>query len=153
VGAVRLALDANATLSRNRLVHDHEIYDVGYEVDYDGNPIAGFPDQIANLGGRATWKAFTAGAEVRAVGRIYLDNTGLREASIAPHSTLDLLAELHAPSLAGADTRLGVRVANVTDKRYETGGWMDYDAAGAYVPFRVPAAERTVTVQLRLAYH
>jgi len=152
VGPVRLAVDGNATLSRNRLKRDREIYGPGIEVSFDGNPIAGFPDQIVNLGARATWKALTAGADVRAAGRIQLDNTGLREASIAPHTTLDLLAEASAPSFAGADARIGVRVSNVTNRRYETGGWMDYDATGSYVPFRIPAAERTVTVQLRLAY-
>ncbi len=50
------------------------------------------------------------------------------------------------------DTRLGVRVGNVLDKSFETGGYMDYDAGGALVPFRPPAARRNVTVQLRLAF-
>jgi hypothetical protein len=47
---------------------------------------------------------------------------------------------------------LGLRVFNALDKSYETGGYMDYDAAGAYVPQFMPAAKRNVLGEVRVEF-
>jgi iron complex outermembrane recepter protein len=151
-GGLRASLDGNASLSDNHFVHYREIYGaaVGDTVSYDGNAIAAFPAVLGNLAARMAWRSLALGAGVSYAGRIYLDNTEQRAASIAPRTLLDLSAEIAAPS--AADVRLGLRIANVFDRRYESGGYMDYDANGALVPFRTPAAGRNVIVQLRLAF-
>ncbi len=150
----RLAIDGNASFSDNHFVKYSEYYGTatGDTVSYDGNAISSFPAVLANLSARAAWRGATLGATVSHAGRIYLDNTEQRAASIAARTILDLNAELAGHAIGGTEARLGIRVGNVLDKSFETGGYMDYDAAGALVPFRTPAARRNITVQLRLAF-
>ena len=154
LGGAKLAIDGNASFSDNHFIEYREYYGTatGDTVSYDGNAIASFPALLANLSARAAWHGVTVGATVSHAGRIYLDNTEQRANSIAARTVLDLNAECAGLALGGTDARLGVRMGNVFDKSYETGGYMDYDAFGALVPFRVPAARRNVMVQLRLAF-
>jgi hypothetical protein len=65
---------------------------------------------------------------------------------------LDLGGDWAFAASRGIEVRAGVRVANVLDLRYETSGFMSYDASGAEVPLRIPAAERNVIAQLRLTF-
>jgi hypothetical protein len=43
-------------------------------------------------------------------------------------------------------------VFNLLDERYATGGYMDYDATGALVPFLIPAATRNALAELRVDF-
>jgi hypothetical protein len=45
-----------------------------------------------------------------------------------------------------------VRALNLGDLRYETNGYMDFDAAGALVPHRIPAATRAWLAEVRLDF-
>lgn len=150
-GALRGSLDANATLSDNRFVRYREAWgpSPADEASYDGKPLGFFPAVMANATARAAWRGLSAGAVVQHAGRIYVDNTGERANSIAPRTTLDLTGAL-AGDLAGARAELSLRVANALDARYETGGWMDYDAAGNLVPVLIPAATRGWLAGLRV---
>jgi len=148
---VRGALDANATLSDNHFDEYREVYgstpaDV---VSYDGNAIGFFPAVMGNLAGRLSWNGITLGADVRYVGRIYVDNTETESASIEPHTVVNALGAWRIP-WAGTHVRLGVRVFNLFDETYETGGYMDYDAMGNLVPHLVPAAKRNVLAEVRV---
>lgn len=151
IGAVKAHLDANATLSDNHFVRYREAWGptAADEANYDGKPLGFFPAVMANVGARVEWRGATLGAAAQHVGRIYVDNTGSEAASIAPRTTLDLSGAL-ARELAGARAELSLRVTNVTDVRYATGGWMDYDAVGNLVPVLVPAATRGWLAGLRL---
>lgn len=64
----------NVTISRNRL-QSYTVYSAGQAIRYDGNPIAGFPNFLAN--GRITYRnnGFVASAAVQHVGPYYTDNT------------------------------------------------------------------------------
>ena len=68
------ALSGNLTLSRNRLVRYRVLDHNGSFVTLDGNPIAGFPDALANL--RLTYRNddLTASATMKHVGSFYTDN-------------------------------------------------------------------------------
>ncbi len=150
-GAIHGRLDANATLSDNHFVRYREAWgptsaDVA---SYDGKPLGFFPAVMANVTARADWRGASLGATVQHVGRIYVDNTGTEANSIAPRTTLDLSGALER-ELGGARAGLSLRVTNVTDLRYETGGWMDYDAAGNLVPVLIPAATRGWLAGLRV---
>jgi outer membrane receptor protein involved in Fe transport len=147
----RLALDANVTLSDHHFVSYQEVYGTapGDTFHYDGNTIGFFPQVLANLGGRWSWRWASLGADVQHVGRIYLDNTEQREASIAPRTVLDLTGGVRTRA-GGAPVEIVAHLFNVLDKQYETGGYMDYDASGALAPFRTPAAGRNVLVELRV---
>lgn len=150
-GALRGSLDANATLSDNYFVRYREAWGPtpADEASYDGKPLGFFPAVMANVSARAAWRGATLGATVQHAGRIYVDNTGTEANSIAPRTTLDLSGAL-AREAGGARLELSLRVTNVLDERYATGGWMDYDAGGSLVPVLVPAATRGWLAGLRV---
>ena len=69
-----LSLAGNATWSINRLIHYKMVGDDGILHTLDGNPIAGFPDFLANV--RLTWRdsSWTGSVVVKFVGPFYTDN-------------------------------------------------------------------------------
>jgi outer membrane receptor protein involved in Fe transport len=154
VAGSNLAVQGNVSLSDHHFVEYREVYGTspGDTVRYDGNAIGFFPATLANLEARWTWRAVTLGADVQHAGRIFLDATESEAASIAPRTVLGLRAEVGVPLGGGARADLAARVFNVRDTRYETSGYMDYDAAGDYVPHFVPAAGRNALVQLRVSF-
>ena len=46
----------------------------------------------------------------------------------------------------------GLRVLNLLNEKYETGGYMDYDALGALVPHFIPAATRSFLGEVRIEF-
>lgn len=150
---VVLSLDANATLSDNHFVRYREQYGPtsADEVSYDGKPLGFFPATIANASAEARWKGALLGAAVQHAGRIFVDNTGTDANSIAPRTVLNLRGSVTRP-MAGARAELGLRVLNALDARYATGGYMDFDANGDYVPMLTPAATRNWLAELRVDF-
>ena len=153
-GHPELAIDANATLSNNRFIEYREIYgptpaDV---VSYDGNAIGFFPAVMGNLSVRGGWRGVTLGVEAQHAGRIYLDNTESKDASIAARTVLNLTGTYRLPVPGARSTQIGLRVFNLFDKKYETGGYMDYDALGNLVPQYIPAATRNFLGELRVEW-
>ena len=80
-GAVRLLpgwdLSANAMLARVRFVDFTEFATVDSELvalERDGNPIAGFPEQILNVRTAYQWRGFEAALDLHAVGKQYVGN-------------------------------------------------------------------------------
>lgn len=75
-----LSLYGNATLSRNRFVRFTEfVSSAGGEpigLTRDGNPIAGFPEQMGNVGMRYAAAGLVARLNATAAGRQYVDNSG-----------------------------------------------------------------------------
>jgi iron complex outermembrane receptor protein len=69
-----ISLSGNATYSRNRLVKYSVIANNGIRVSLDNNPIAGFPDLLANI--RLTYSddSFTASMTAKHVGAFFTDN-------------------------------------------------------------------------------
>ena len=154
LGDPRLALDANATLSDNHFIEYHEVYGTtpADVVSYDGNAIGFFPAVMGNLALRGGWRGANLSLEAQHAGRIYLDNTESKDASIAARTVLNLRSayQFHVPGAGTAEA--GVRIFNLLDRRYETGGYMDYDAGGNLVPQFVPAATRHWLGELRLTF-
>jgi outer membrane receptor protein involved in Fe transport len=146
----RLSLDANATLSDNHFVSFTDVQADGYEVRQDGRTIGFFPGSLANLDGRASWQALTLGLTAQYAGSMYLDNG--EAASIAPHARLDALAAGRLPLGPGSRAEITLRVTNMLDARYSTGGYWDYDSAGNYVPLYVPAATRGWLTQVTVGF-
>jgi hypothetical protein len=121
------------------------------EVIYDGNAIGFFPATLANATADLNWRGLSVGAGARYVGRIYLDNTETKSVSIEPHTIMDASAGFtRAVGAQGTRVGLNVRVFNVLDEKYETGGYLDFDASGALVPVFIPAATRNVLAELRI---
>ncbi len=152
-GGISLAVNANATLSDNHFVEYRERYGTtaADEVRYDGNTIGFFPAALGNLSIALTSHGVRLGADGRCIGRMFLDNTATDAASIAPHSVLDLNGG-YGMRVNGARVEFTLRMFNAFDRRYETGGYMDYDAAGNLAPQFIPAATRNALAEVRVEF-
>jgi iron complex outermembrane receptor protein len=152
--AASLVLDANGTLSDNHFVEYREVFgtDPGDTLSYDGNAIGFFPAVLGNLSARLDWRSARLGIEAQHAGRIYLDNTESRAASIEPRTVLHARGAYRLGLIGGATAELGLRVFNLLDEEYETGGYVDYDAGGNPVPHFIPAAKRHFLGELRLEF-
>ena len=117
-----LAIEGNATVSRNRLVR-HADYSTGVPVTLNGNPIAGFPDLLCNI--RLTWSAgpFLFTWSTRYVGKQYTDNFRNDRNTVDPF-TVSNAALIWKMGSEGADLRLEARlqVNNIFDKLYAAYG-------------------------------
>lgn len=153
---VALALEGNATLGDHHVVSHREQVPIPRpgqadslaEVVYDGNPIGQFPAVLANLDARLGGRLGSFGIELRHAGRMYLDQSGDRDASLDPRTIVNLAASVRAPRL-GAE--LSLRVENALDAFYAAGGytyWWD----GARVAEFVPAATRHWLAQVRVEF-
>ena len=148
------AFDANTTISDNHFIDYTEHYGPtpADDVSYDGNAIGFFPATMANVGVRGGWRGATLGLVTQMTGRIYLDNTESKDASIGPRAVLDLNGAYRFPFPSGGAAAAVLRVFNVLDRRYATSGYMDYDSGGNLVPQFIPAATRHWLGELRLEF-
>ena len=142
-----LEMQANATLSRNRLVR-YTAYDGDVPVSLDGNTIAGFPDMLANL--RATYRNewLTASLSLQHVGEFYTDNNqnpGTRTPdpgrTVNEYTVVHAWATLKLPAGSLARTlELQIQVNNLFNRLYASHGEGDEF---------FPAAERNIFASLR----
>jgi iron complex outermembrane receptor protein len=149
-GAHGVRVGANAAFADNHFIEYQEHYgppSADIVTTYDGNPIGFFPATLGNLRVDGTLWGWTAGIEAQYAGRIFVDNTGTDANSIDPRTVVNASAStLVRP---GSTTlELSLRVLNVLDKRYETSGYLDYDATGNLVPTLIPAATRNWIAQV-----
>lgn len=147
---VKLSLGGNAIMSDNHFVRFTEVPDVGVEIRQDGKTIGFFPGQIANLGGRASWRDVILGLDAQYAGRMFLDNG--ESASIDPHTRMDAIAACHFPVGASSRAEISLRVSNLLDARYLAGGYWDYDAEGNFAPLFIPAATRGWLTQVSVGF-
>lgn len=89
-----LDLHANATFSRNRFVRFREFVTLPdlstAELDRADNPIAGFPERIANAGLTYRRAGLTALVNVKYAGAQYIDNAGGRDPDGTPNTDLEV---------------------------------------------------------------
>ena len=152
-GGARVQLDANATLSDNHFVRytEHWGPTPADEITYDGKALGFFPATMVNGGGQVLWRGLTLGATATYAGRIYVDNSETKALSIPARGVIDaMLGVQHAVGHQQVEATL--RVLNVLDRRYATGGWVDYDPTtpGNWVPWLTPAALRNWMASVRV---
>ena len=143
----RLDLFGNATISRNRFIEFDEavVFDEGFGVvARDGNPIAGFPDRIANLGLRYAVGGATARVSARYAGEQHIDNSGSNEDPFVVDPYLLLNASLiYEPDFVDG-LRLALDVNNVLDEKV-----LLFGNVGPTGPQFFPAATRHVFFSVR----
>jgi len=138
----RLTLGGNFAYSLNRLVRYSVIDELGYIrqgalVPLDGNPIAGFPDVLANFRITARDGGMAASIDAKYVGPFYTDNfktEGNRNDAYLVFNTQLLPPPV---AIAGVELTLRAEVRNVFNRLYFLGGEAD-----AFFP----AAERNYLV-------
>lgn len=136
-----LTLGGNATVSRNRLVR-YTVYDGGgAAVVLDGNPIAGFPDLLANL--RVTYHNawFTGSLIWKYVGGFPTDNTDDPELRNDACRVWNAEILCRAPGVGPLDLVFRGEVRNILNDLYFTSG------EGALF---FPAAERNYILGLTI---
>jgi iron complex outermembrane receptor protein len=134
-GSVRLTntLDvaANATISRNRFVR-HADFSTGSPVALDNNPIAGFPDLLANI--RLTFRREPLALSVsgRYVGKQYTDNFRDELRTVDPFFVSDAFGSYtFVDLLEDVDVEARVQVQNLFNAFYAAYGEGDQFFVGA----------------------
>jgi len=152
-----LGLDAALTISRNRFTSYDEYGWDGSLARYDGNAIAGYPDLLASVSGRASAGPLRATLTVRRVGEFYLDNSEDNRhdpaATQAPgyvprvnpaFTVVDVALRASAPPriadmLGAARAEVEVRLNNLLDETYTAFGYVEDGE-----PLFIPAAGRSL---------
>jgi iron complex outermembrane receptor protein len=116
------AVSANATISRNRILRADD-FSGGSALPLDGNPIAGFPDILANIRLRYSAGPLTLRWTVRSVGRQHTDNRADLSRTVDPFVVHDasLSCVIQEIPSAGALTAT-LYVNNVFDRLYAAYG-------------------------------
>ena len=128
-----LTLDANATLSKNELVKYSIYKSDGTRVILDGNPIAGFPNRLANA--RLTYHngRFQASLAMQHVGKSYTDNFKNEANTVDPYTVFNGMLGYAFDGFFGfSRLNLQLHLQNIFDAVYITHGESDefFPAAG-----------------------
>ncbi|MDT8324361.1 MAG: TonB-dependent receptor, partial [Bacteroidota bacterium] len=122
-----LTVEANGLWSRSRLqsytVFDTDETGAPLAIDLDGNRIAGFPEQLANL--KLTWRRYglTGVLTFKYVGDQYTDNFESAERRVDPYTVLNASLGYRTPPVLGfrgLDIRCAVN--NLLDRLYAQSG-------------------------------
>ncbi len=145
-----LEINANATISRNRIIkhgeyvwknpYTGESYSTPQRISLDGKRIAGFPDYIGSF--RATYRnsGFLFSILGKYVGDFYTDNFNLERRKVDSYMVFDLVAGYKIEKLLGLkNVELKLQVNNLFNKLYAASGVGDEF---------YPAAERNYFVSL-----
>ena len=124
-----LILDANAALSRNRLLDFDEYvedWDNGVRVvHYDSAPLAYSPDAILNGFATVRFGGFSAAWHTGFVSRMYLDNSGNADRSLPAYSLSDLrLSYTLRPRRGVQEAVFGLDFNNLFSARVAQSGWV-----------------------------
>jgi iron complex outermembrane receptor protein len=135
--AAGIGVSGNLALSRNRLVRYSVLDDAGAPVVLDGNPVAGFPDLLANL--RAEYEAGPAlfSADAKYVGPFHTDNTADARRRNSPWWAANGCVRVRASGPAGGTFDVRFEVRNIFNRLYFQNGEGDSF---------FPAAERNYLV-------
>ena len=136
-----LSLTGNATLSRNELT-DYTDYSQGTPVKLDGNPIAGFPDFLANARINYRKGPFVASLAMQHVGKQYTDNFKNEANTVDPYTVFNGVLGVQGLKIWGnAKMSFQFHIQNIFDTLYIAHGEGDEF---------FPAAERQFFVSTKL---
>ncbi len=152
--ARRVDVYGNATLSRNRFVKFTEFVTGAagepQEAARDGNPIAGFPERMANVGLLLRGAGLTLRMDAKFAGKQFIDNSGgvLPDGTASDELVVDpymlINASLHYEPSALQGLRLAVDVNNILDDEV-----LLYGNVGPTGPQFFPTATRHMLFSLR----
>ncbi len=139
----RWQFSANATYGKNRLV-EYKVYDwSGNATDLSGNPIAGFPDALANARLTYSWNKIYVSLHGHYQGAFYTDNFKNEKHKVDAFQVFHLDIRYQLARLADVQINAKLHVSNLLDKKYLSHGeGQDF----------FPAAPRSYFVNLEIAY-
>ena len=114
----RFRLAGNASFSRNRLL-TYTVYSTATDsVRLDGNPIAGFPDMLANVSITYNWDNMFVSLSDKFVGSFYTDNFKNEMHKNAAYNTLNLNAHYKIALGPANAFVLQFRISNLLNRKY-----------------------------------
>ena len=127
-----LSLEANASLSRNRILDFDEVASVDWDdswqtIHYDNSTLAFSPSVILNGFAKFHWNRLEAHWHTNFVSRQYLDNTACKQRSLPKYSVtnIKLTYSLPCPRQAGLrEIVLSADLFNLFSRRYASSGWV-----------------------------
>ena len=138
-----ISVTGNLSLSDNKL-KSFSVYEYdGTENKLDGNPIAGFPNKLANLRLTYAWQDIYASVAVRYVGKMYTDNFKDENRTVDPFTVLNLNLRWNLKTLGYGPLTVQASINNLFNNKYLAHGEGD-----AYFP----AATRNGFVGIRYEY-
>ncbi|MCC7429753.1 TonB-dependent receptor, partial [bacterium] len=136
-GSDKFYLRGNLNLSKNRVLKFSDQTDVNgnrvYPKSWENNPIPSSPELLANFGFAFERNDFAFDLDGKFVGKQFLDSSKNDQTSVGSYFVLN--STLNYTFFKKMSLKLAVN--NVLDKKYETGGYVDWDGARLF-----PAAER-----------
>jgi iron complex outermembrane receptor protein len=129
--APSVELTANASVSRNRFIR-HADFSSGSGVSLSGNPLAGFPDVIANM--RLTYRSerFMGSLAARFVGKQYTDNFKNEQLTVDPSFVSEASASYRFDRIVDdASVEAKLQINNLFDVLYAAYGEGDQFFVGA----------------------
>lgn len=141
--SAKFSISGNFVYSDNKLV-SYSVYDwEGTEIKLDGNPIAGFPDVLANLRLTYSWNRIYASLAGRYVGKMYTDNFANEDNTVDPFNVFNLNLHWNIESLGYNRITLQAHINNLLNNKYLAHGEGD-----AYFP----AATRNGFIGIQFEY-
>ncbi len=139
----RFSVNGNVSYSNNRLIL-YSVYDwSGTETILDGNPIAGFPDWLANIRFNYIWSGVYFSFAGRYSGKMYTDNFANEAHTVDPFFLLNLDAKWKI-NLAGLNgLSIQMKLNNLLNTKY-----LAYGEGDSFFP----AATRNGFVGIRFEY-
>jgi iron complex outermembrane receptor protein len=137
------SLMGNLTTSKNELKR-YSIFDyAGNEIKLDGNPIAGFPNLLANLRIDYGYKGFQLSLGMQHVGKQYTDNFKDEKNTVEPYTVYNgTIGYQFKPGLSKINIFLQLFIRNIFDKLYIMHGESDEF---------FPAAERNIFFNVKFS--
>jgi iron complex outermembrane recepter protein len=121
--AKKFSINANATFSDNELTRHSVFNSAGQLQKLDGNPIAGFPNSMANL--RLTYRhhKIQSSIALQHVGKYYTDNFKVKENSVDPYTVFHAMVGYEKLKFMGLESlQLQFHIQNLFDSVYISHG-------------------------------
>jgi iron complex outermembrane receptor protein len=117
----KISVSGNMMYSQN-VLDSYSVYEGTKAISLDGNPIAGFPDILANLRLTFAWRNVYVSAILKYIGKQYTDNFKNDENTVDPYSTINISFRYSLKALNLEGLILQGRINNVLNKKYLTYG-------------------------------
>jgi len=139
----KLSISGNFSYSANKLVSYSVFTSDSVRIKLNGNPVAGFPNLLANFRLTYAWNDFYASLAGRFSGKMYTDNFANEARTVDPFTVLNFNLNWKLKSIGLDGVTLQVQLNNLLNNKY-----LAYGEGDSYFP----AATRNGFIGIRYTY-
>ncbi|NOG47932.1 MAG: TonB-dependent receptor [Calditrichaeota bacterium] len=114
----QISISGNLSYSKNELKKYSQFKSENEEIILDGNPIAGFPDLLANARVSYNWQEVFVSLSAKYVGESYTDNLKDSKNKLDAYSVINFDANYNFKQIGFKYITLQARINNLLDKKY-----------------------------------